>query len=204
MPECFQQAFGKSVAVIIDCFEVFSQRPSSLLPRAQVWSNYKHHSTGKFLIGITPQGTVCFISRCWGGRTSDQYITENSGFCDLLIPGDAILADRGFNIGRSVGLLHVKVLIPAFKGVGRNQVSSEEIEMTREIAHVRIHVERVIGLVRRKFLVLSSVLNHSWFHKPKGYNWARIDYAAIICCALTNLCPSIVPMSEKNDEFPLY
>lgn len=34
MPLCFQYSFGKKVAVIIDCFEVFIDRPSNLLTRA--------------------------------------------------------------------------------------------------------------------------------------------------------------------------
>ena len=32
-------------AVITDCSEVFIERTSNLLVKAQVWSNYKHHST---------------------------------------------------------------------------------------------------------------------------------------------------------------
>ena len=31
------------------------ESPSDLLARAQVWRNYKHHSTEKVLIGITEQ-----------------------------------------------------------------------------------------------------------------------------------------------------
>ena len=55
MPMCFQYAFGKKV-VVIDCFEVFIERPSNLLARAQTFSSYKHHNTFKVLVGITPQG----------------------------------------------------------------------------------------------------------------------------------------------------
>ena len=39
--------------VIIDCFEVFIDRPTNLLARAQTYSQYKHHNTVKYLIGIT-------------------------------------------------------------------------------------------------------------------------------------------------------
>lgn len=49
LPMSFRQAFGCKVAVIVDCFEVFIERPSNLLARAQKWSNYKHHNTDKFL-----------------------------------------------------------------------------------------------------------------------------------------------------------
>ena len=48
------------------------ERPSDLLARAQVWSNYKHHSTLKFLIGITPQGTISFVSKAYGGKNFRQ------------------------------------------------------------------------------------------------------------------------------------
>ena len=39
MPVCFQESFGKKVAIIIDCFEIFIERPSSLEARAATWSN---------------------------------------------------------------------------------------------------------------------------------------------------------------------
>ena len=35
----FQCAFGKQVTVIIDCFEVFIERSTNLLARAQTFSN---------------------------------------------------------------------------------------------------------------------------------------------------------------------
>ena len=69
MPECFQQSFGKRVAIIIDCFEIFLEHPSNLQARASTWSNYKHRNTAKVLIGIIPQGTVAFISEAWGVRS---------------------------------------------------------------------------------------------------------------------------------------
>jgi hypothetical protein len=43
----------------------FVDRPTDLLARAQTFSSYKHHYTVKVLIGITPQGTICFVSEAW-------------------------------------------------------------------------------------------------------------------------------------------
>ena len=60
----FQKHFRKCV-IIVDCFEVFIECPCSLLAGAQTYSNYKKHSTVKFLIGINPQRSVAFISKGW-------------------------------------------------------------------------------------------------------------------------------------------
>ena len=38
-----------------------------------------------------------FTSKVFGGRAGDTFITKNSGL-ELLIPGDQLLADCGFNI----------------------------------------------------------------------------------------------------------
>ena len=123
MPTSFRQHFGTKVTVVIDCFEVFIEKPLSLLARAQTFSNYKHHNTVKFLIGIAPQGVITYISKAWGGRASDKYITENSGILDNLQPGDVILADRGFNIEESVALYYAEVKIPAFTR-GKKQLAA--------------------------------------------------------------------------------
>ena len=59
----------------------------------------------KFLIGITPQCVISYISGAWGGRVSDKYLTEHCGLLRYpVLPGDVVLADRGFDISDSVGV----------------------------------------------------------------------------------------------------
>lgn len=95
MPMEFRKYFKQCIC-IINCFKVFCERPSDLMARAQTFSNYKHHNTIKFLIGITPQDVISFVSKGWGGRVSDKYLTENyCGLLSFLQPGDQILVDRG-------------------------------------------------------------------------------------------------------------
>jgi hypothetical protein len=93
----------------------------------------------------------------WGGRASDKNITEKCGLLSKLLPGDVVLAVRGFDISESVGLVCAEVEIPAFTQ-GRSQLSPLEVESTRKIASVRIHVERVIGLVRNTCTILQDTL----------------------------------------------
>jgi len=114
MPQCFQDSVGKTVAVIIDCFEVFIERPSNLRARASTWSNYKHRNTAKLLIGIILQGTVAFISEAWGGRFSNKQLTKRCGILKKLLPGDVVLADHGFDMADSVTSVQAKLYIPAF------------------------------------------------------------------------------------------
>jgi len=47
----------------IDLELVFIECPSSLLVRAQMYSNYKKHNTVKFLIGITPKDLLHLFLR---------------------------------------------------------------------------------------------------------------------------------------------
>lgn len=194
MPMAFRQAFGCKVAVIVDCFEVFIEKPSNLLAQAQTWSNYKHHHTVKFLLGVAPQGYVTYISCAWGGRVSDKQITIESGLLKNLLPGDTVLADRGFNIGDSVGFYCASLQIPAFTK-GRKQLSAYEVAETRKIANLRIHVERVIGLVRRKYQILQSrAMPIEHMATKPGEALAMIDKIGVICCVLSNLCESVVPL----------
>ena len=103
------------------------------------------YNAAKYLICITPQGVIGYISDGYGGRASDKYITEHCGFLDRLLPSDVILADRGFNIEDSVALRGATLDIPAFTR-RKVQLTFEEVESTRKKANVRIHVERIIGV----------------------------------------------------------
>ena len=96
-PQSFKKNF-KDCVCIIDCSEIFIERPKNLTARAQTRSNYKHNNTSKYLIGITPAGAISFLSLGWGGRVSDKQIMKESGFFNKVSMGDCILADRGFNI----------------------------------------------------------------------------------------------------------
>ncbi|XP_061182386.1 uncharacterized protein LOC133190715 [Saccostrea echinata] len=133
MPMEFRKYSGVKVSIItsINCFEVFIERPSNLLARAETWSNYKHHNTVKYLIGITPQGAISSLSSGYGGRVPDKHVTKDCGLLGKLLPGDIILADRGFNISESVGLCCGELKIPAFTR-GKQQLSPLELESTRK------------------------------------------------------------------------
>jgi len=89
---------------------------------------------------MSPQGVTTFVSDSYGDRVSDKHLTRESGILNKLLPGDILLADRRFDIAEEVGLMQASVEIPAFTK-GLSQLSPIDVEKTRKIANLRIHVE---------------------------------------------------------------
>ena len=148
------------------------------------------HNTVKYLIGITPQGSVTFISKGWGGRVSDVHLTEHCGILDNLLPGDVVLVDR-FTTEQSVGMFCAEVKHPPFT-CGKKQLSKLEVDTTRQLAQVRIHVERVIRTVCQKYTLLQGTLPISMI-MCNGKDYSTIDKILLLCCASHNHCDSVVP-----------
>ena len=180
LPDIFKRFYSK-VRVIIDCSEVFLETPSSLEVGAYLWSDYKHHYTFKFLIAITPNGAVSWISPCYGGRTSDVFIVRNSGFLNLLEPYDTVMADRGFKIKSDLTMKRYYLAIPPSAAKG-NQISSDDVAVTSKVANIRIFVEKAIARVKW-FRILSTEI--TMLELP------LVDDILIICCALVNLLPPL-------------
>ena len=112
----------------------------------------------EFVIGITPQGSISFISLGYGGCVSDKHITENCTFLSHILPGDIIMADRRFVISDTLGSVWAEIRISAFTQV-KNQLSPSDVESTRKLASNRIHVEPVIGILRQKYTILNSAVS---------------------------------------------
>ena len=72
-------------------------------------------------------------------------------------PGDIVLADRGFNVRDDLAIRQVKLEMPA-STKGKQQLSQEDVEMSRRLSRVRIRVERVIGQLRKKYKLLQGTL----------------------------------------------
>ena len=62
------------------------------------YSHYKHYSTFKGLIAISPSGAVIFMSHLYGGSISDKAITRLFGLFRFLEVRDSVIADKGFDI----------------------------------------------------------------------------------------------------------
>ena len=63
---------------------------------------------------------------------------------------------HGFSTAEDFGVFGAYIEIPAFTR-GKTQLSQREVELSKQFSLVRIHVERVIGLMK-KYLILKEPL----------------------------------------------
>ncbi|XP_063416866.1 uncharacterized protein LOC134699102 [Mytilus trossulus] len=160
MPLSFRRKYPNT-RVIIDATEFYVQRPRNPTAQSKTWSNYKSKNTFKTLVGITPNGAFSFISDLWTGNISDRSITERSGFIDLIEKGDHVMADRGFLIKDLLLSKGATLNMPPFTrpckhGKGRC-LTAKEIQESKSIASLRIHVERSIQRLK-SYKFLSGVM----------------------------------------------
>lgn len=158
-PQVFLEKGYATVDGILDCTEVFIETPSSFRVQGETYSTYKKHNTAKGLVMCSPNGVVTFVSDLAPGRLSDKELTASSKALGSVSPGRSIMADRGFVIEEECRKRSIQLNIPPFMR-GKTQLSPEEEQETRQIASVRIHIERVIRRIKT-FKILSSIFPNS-------------------------------------------
>ena len=72
MPELFRQKYPLT-RVVLDCTELFIEKPSWSRAQSETYSSYKSHNTAKGLVAIAPNGALTFVSDLYGGHCSDSY-----------------------------------------------------------------------------------------------------------------------------------
>lgn len=184
LPVAFRHNFH-NVSCIIDCLEIEVQKPSKAVNQALTWSEYKKANTIKYLISCTPNGLVNYISPGFGGRITDTFLVESCDFLKTLKPGMCVLADRGFkHIEQHLCKAGVTLVRPPSVESGV-KLSKREARLTKQIASLRIHVERVIRRLR-EFCMLKP-------HACINLNFLKIlDDIIIIACGLVNLQDSLI------------
>ncbi|XP_031553526.1 uncharacterized protein LOC116290599 [Actinia tenebrosa] len=189
MPECFTRLYP-TTRVIIDCTEIFVQTPSSLLLQSQLYSSYKSNTTLKGLVGITPYGAVSFVSGLYTVAISDKEITRCCGILDLLEMGDSVMADKGFDVEDLLFEKGVELNIPPFLE-SQAQFSTKEVQKTKAIASVRIHVERAIRRIKEYHFFDSDVPLNAL---------GSINQLYTVACLLTNFQGPLIANGNNGNQ----
>ncbi|XP_065078250.1 uncharacterized protein LOC135701394 [Ochlerotatus camptorhynchus] len=189
-PQAFKRYYGNRRVLVMDCFEVRTERPG--IPKAANahHSAYKMSSTTKFLIVMAADGSVAFVSNAYVGRCSDRFITVSSGFLELIEPDDVILADKGFDIADLIESRGATLNIPTFlrKNVQMNPLN---IERDRQITSLRVHVERMIGRIKEKYTFLNGTIQVNSLRRSEN-NGNTVDLITRLACILLSFNKSIV------------
>ena len=104
-----------------------------------------------------------------------------------------ILADCGFTCDEYSRMAIAEVKTPPFTK-GKQILERVEVDWSRELSILRIHVERVIGVLKQKYTLLQSIMPISLISDGNDTN-TTIDKIVRVCCVLVNLCPSVVPQN---------
>ena len=82
-------------------------------------------------MGISPDGTMVYISHLYEGSVSDVDLVQQCGLLSLLESGDSVMADKGFDIQHLLSRLGVRRLnIPPFHQEDQ-QFTPDDIMKTR-------------------------------------------------------------------------
>jgi len=92
------------------------------------------------LVAINRSGFVCFLSKSYGGRISDSFITSDREFLSKL--GDEVLADKGF-YGIKVALESLKSILVVLLILHDGHIYKDKVLETYTVASVCIYIEKV-------------------------------------------------------------
>ncbi|KAK3931267.1 Replication termination factor 1 [Frankliniella fusca] len=132
----------KNLKIIVDGAEFRLQVPS--------FSNRKIHilSTNQVIPPISSlESTYTEESPLLVKPMKDVYQTKKLKLLDLLEPGDAVMADRGFEMKAQCMTRKIKLIRPSFLGQ-RDKLSPKEVLFTKAIAKARIYEEHTIGKIK--------------------------------------------------------
>ncbi|XP_013393134.1 uncharacterized protein LOC106160908 [Lingula anatina] len=190
MPATFKEDFGDKVLFVFDSFELSVEKPNAHISKVCGFSSNTCPDTVKYLIGISPQGTVTCVSESCNFETSDRQIAEESGMLDNFQPGDFVMIDKRFSTdtAESFNLYQAEL---AGTTSGKIQLCPLDVKKKRKIAGLKIRTGRLIGLICSKFKIFDNI-PAEYLKVRSGESEPNIDKILKICCCLTNLCPSAV------------
>lgn len=182
-----------TVYMTIDCTGVPIQVPSNPTAQSATHSTYYGGNVIKFIIGVTPDGMMSYISDALNGGLSDYGCVVESRFPSILTERRMdILADKGFT---SCGLLLIDkgafLYTPERLGKDR-QFGWVELTLSRMLAKIRIHVERAVRKVKEwKFFSARPI--------PSGFQ-DLVDPSLRVVRVLCNMLGRSTFSADEDDE----
>lgn len=179
LPESFKDKYS-NVESIIGCFELGIEEPSTPDFQSLTWSSYKNEHTLKYLISITPDGFINFISKAYGGAADDTEIVDGSDYLDNLRPNVGVMVHRGCeNLDDILAERNCTLIKPASSTDGRKLTDAQKIE-AKMIRRLTIQIDKVMKRLRDyRFIYPAGILDNEFMD--------YIDSGFLIVGALMNI-----------------
>jgi len=184
-PDNFLRQNLGSVVMLLDASEIPIKSSWNTDVNWLCYSSYKGGQTGKILIGTTPGGAICFVGEVYPGRMSDvevvraDELVEKMKEAGLSHSGCQVMADRGFNsVSPTLIKEGIHYVAPPWKRRDEVQFTAADMEATREVANLRIHIERAIGAMKKW-----KIVEHRFHHKQ----YDHITMCFRVVAALVNM-----------------
>ena len=187
MPHYFRPDY-EDVVSVLDCTEIAIKKPKCLHCRINAYSHYKGKETAKYLISVTPGGTISYVSAGYGGKCSDKQIVVHEKILEKFKIGEAVMTDKGFHIDQECKNYGVKLVRPPFLRSKLPQLSHTDATENMSIAAARVHVERAIQRIK-----LFDIFNG----RIDTRLLPVLDNLVFIACAITNVTKPIL----ANERF---
>jgi hypothetical protein len=157
---------------IVDCIEIKCDRPQTADQNEDLHPFYKRSCFFKFLVGVTSNGFICFLSKAHGGNSRDDFVMQNSGFLNLLKPQDVIIADKSFSKMES----QITERKATFMCPSSRKSLQEDVEDSYVVESSRVRIERALKKIR----------GFGIFKDNNVDLFPHLDKIMHICCILAN------------------
>lgn len=187
MPPKVLKTYHK-VRVILGCTEVRCEGPNASTLASEASSD-STVSTFKGLLGVSPSGTVTFVSMLHTGPISDAEMTRQSGVVELLEEGDEVMADDVFSIESLLSTVGAKPFSP----------------QTDPKCRIPGPHKHALEILRQRFdRVFVQIRDFKIFNNPIPLSLAgSINQIWMNCCLLLKYQEAGEQIGEKHTKGPL-
>ena len=173
MPTVFKPEYSKC-RVIIDSTNFAVEQLSTNIHREQYFSQCHRDYRIKNIIGYSPCGLICHVSKCHGGQATDDQVTISSGLLDFLEPDDVVLSNKELPQVRALLYERRRSTLLVMPPLSYNQHCSEEAD---RMYKMRYHIEKM----------MQRIYTYKIIDKFTAEMLPHCDKIIFMCCVLVNL-----------------
>jgi hypothetical protein len=158
-PVSFLNVFGDvggRVRIVVDSTNLNIDNACDPDAAGGTHSRYYAGTVAKYLICMTPGGSIVYVSLPYPGKITDTRLhretVERMGLVDV---GEAEVVDKGFRIAGRMYSCGVHTLMPVMQSCDVVGFTGQQINQSRQIAKERAHIERAVRRMK-SFKILNG------------------------------------------------